>query len=105
MILKLKIITPNGIFFDDVIYSVTVKTTEGYVTILKNHVPLIANIVASSMFCTTITNTKRNMSIEGGLLITSLHEVRIITENIEYVSILKDKEITITNERIKKVSS
>jgi len=35
MALNLKIITPNGIFFDDEVLYVSVKTTEGYIGLLE----------------------------------------------------------------------
>jgi F-type H+-transporting ATPase subunit epsilon len=82
MALKLKIITPEGIFFDGTIDSVNVKTTEGYITILEWHTPLIANIAISNMMY-RVRNQPHTLSIAGGLLISTLHEVRIITDKID----------------------
>lgn len=83
MALNLKIITPDGIFFDGKVDSVNVKTTEGYITILEWHTPLIANIVISTMMY-RVNSQPSNLSIAGGLLITTLHDVRIITDKIDY---------------------
>lgn len=103
MALNLKIITPDGILFDGTVDSVNIKTTEGYITILEWHTPLIANIAISSMMY-RINGNPRNLSIAGGLLISTLHEVRIISDKIEYTSVLKNQESIATSERIRKVS-
>lgn len=103
MALNLKIITPDGIFFDGTVDSVNVKTTEGYVTILEWHMPLIANIAISSMMY-RINGNPRNLSVAGGLLISTLHEVRIISDKIEYTSVLKNQASIIASERIKNIS-
>lgn len=95
MALNLKIITPNGIFFDGSVDSVNVKTTEGYITILEWHTPLIANIAISSMMY-RINNQPTNLSIAGGLLISTLHEVRIITDKISYGAGDKSQPSTIS---------
>ncbi|MGL5268699.1 MAG: F0F1 ATP synthase subunit epsilon [Spiroplasma sp.] len=102
MALNLEIITPDGILFDGSVDSVNVKTTEGYITILEWHTPLIANIAISSMRY-KINNQVRNLSIAGGLLISTLHEVRIISDKIEYTSVLKEQESMAASKRIKKV--
>ncbi|MBE4704233.1 FoF1 ATP synthase subunit delta/epsilon [Spiroplasma platyhelix] len=90
MALKLKIITPDGIFFDGTVDSVNIKTTEGYITILEWHTPLIANIAISNMMY-RINNQPHNLSIAGGLLITTLHDVRIITDKIDNTSGVKNQ--------------
>lgn len=102
MALNLKIITPDGIFFNGNIDSVTLKTTEGYITILEWHTPLVANIAISSMRY-KINNQVRNLSIAGGLLISTLHEVRIISDKIEYTSVLKKQESIADDKRMRKV--
>ncbi|WP_342254003.1 F0F1 ATP synthase subunit epsilon [Spiroplasma endosymbiont of Zeiraphera isertana] len=103
MALNLKIITPDGIFFDGEVQLVNVKTTEGYVGILEWHTPLIANIQISKMSF-KIKEKIRNLTISGGLLVTDLHMVRIISDKVEYTSMLKEQETKVFDERIKRVS-
>ncbi len=103
MALNLKIITPDGIFFDGEVQWVNVKTTEGYVGILEWHTPLIANIQISKMSF-KIKEKVYDLTISGGLLVTDLHMVRIISDKVEYTSILKKQEIRVSDERIKRVS-
>lgn len=103
MALNLKIITPDGIFFDGEVQWFNVKTTEGYVGILEWHTPLIANIQISKMSF-KIKEKIRNLTISGGLLVTDLHMIRIISDKVEYTSILKEQETKVFDERIKRVS-
>ena len=63
----------------------------------------MANVEISSMTYKVSGHT-RNLSIAGGLLITTLHEVRIFSDKVEYTSVLKSKEESATSARIKKVS-
>ena|SRR3989344_3192035 len=39
--LQLKIVTPQGIAYNDVAKAVTLRTTDGEITVLPNHIPLI----------------------------------------------------------------
>lgn len=103
MALNLKIITPDGIFFNEEVEWVNIKTTEGYVGIFEWHIPLIANIQISKMSF-KIKEKVRNLTISGGLLVTDLHTVRIISDKVEYTSILKKQETKILDDRIKRVS-
>ena len=83
--LKLKILTPDGIFFNDNIEIVSVKTTEGNIGILHGHIPLIASIAISQLHINDPTsNNYRKCAISGGLLCVKPTEVTIITDTIEY---------------------
>lgn len=104
MALNLKIITPDGILFAGEIDSVNVKTTEGYISILEWHIPIIANLAISSMTY-KIKDKIRNLTVAGGLLITSLHEVRIISDKIEYTSILKAEVDNASTQRVRKITT
>jgi len=46
----------------------------------------------------------RNLTIAGGLLATDLHSVRIISDKVEYTSVLKAQETEVADARIKRVS-
>lgn len=64
---------------------------------------MIANIQISKMSF-KIKEKIRNLTISGGLLVTDLHMVRIISDKVEYTSILKEQETKVFDERIKRVS-
>lgn len=85
MALNLKIITPDGIFFNGPVDSVNIKTTEGYITLLEWRTPLIANIAIAPMMY-RVNGQAHYLNIAGGILITTLHEVRVISDTIQHVS-------------------
>lgn len=91
MALNLKIITPDGIFFNGSVDSVNIKTTEGYITLLEWRTPLIANIAIAPMMY-RINGHPHYLSIAGGILITTLHEVRVISDTIQHTPSAKEQE-------------
>lgn len=91
MALNLKIITPDGIFFNGPVDSVNIKTTEGYITLLEWRTPLIANIAIAPMMY-RINGHPHYLNIAGGILISTLHEVRVISDTIQATSGSKTPE-------------
>lgn len=47
--LKLKIVTPERLILEELVDGVTVPTTEGEITILPDHVPLIAGLASGDL--------------------------------------------------------
>lgn len=82
---KLKIITPNGIFWNDLVDIVTLKTTEGFIGLQKNRMPFVASLDIDELF---INSTKspdfRKCAIAGGIVFVSREEITIITDAIEF---------------------
>ena len=78
----LKIITPYGMFFEEEVSIVTTKTPKGYLGILKDHIPLIANIEISMLSLTDAKNNKFKYAIGGGLLFVESTGTTIITDSI-----------------------
>lgn len=46
--MRLEVITPERIVFQDEVEEVTIPTTEGEITVLKHHIPLVAGIKAGA---------------------------------------------------------
>lgn len=82
MALRLKIVTPNGIFFDKDIKMVTVKTEEGYIGFLENHSPFVATLVAGDI---TINNGKKEQIFRNstGLIYVLPNSIKILTDEIK----------------------
>lgn len=80
--MKLKIINLEGVYFEGDVESVNVNTSNGQLTILQDHLPLISNIHIS---CLTINdgNDVQYYSIAGGMLFVSEDMTKIITPAIE----------------------
>ena len=82
--LKLKILTPNGTFFNREVEIVTVKTTEGNIGILHGHIPLVASIVVSELHINDPGSSNYlKCAISGGLLCVKPDNVVIITDAVE----------------------
>jgi F-type H+-transporting ATPase subunit epsilon len=47
--LKLKVVTPDKIIFDEITDSVTVPTTSGIITVRDKHIPLVSTIKAGEL--------------------------------------------------------
>ncbi len=81
---KLKIITPNGIFYDKEVSIVTVKTTEGYIGIQYGRVPIVASIEISPLIIGTHGQPNyMDCAIAGGLLYADKESATIITDAVE----------------------
>lgn len=80
---KLTIITPNGIYLDKDVTSLTLKLLSGYRTILTGHTPLIGALDYAPMY--TMTNSDKDIySLSGGAInIKDDGSVVIITNAIE----------------------
>lgn len=83
MAFKLKVITPYGVFFEGDIDSLNICTTQGYLTILPNHIPLVTPLQISSMSYKQNKNT-RICALSGGIMYVNSSETKIIANSCEY---------------------
>lgn len=49
MKINFKIVTPDGVVYEDMVEQVTVPTTSGEITILPNHIPLVSVLKAGEL--------------------------------------------------------
>lgn len=80
--LRVKIITPYGLYGNYEAEKIHCTTTTGECAILPNHMPLVAMITTSSMIL-TINHEERVYAITGGLLQLNDNEVRILADAFE----------------------
>lgn len=81
--LQLKIVTPEKLILEELVDQVTVPTTEGEITILADHIPLIASLKSGDMVA--VSNGENiPMAVVGGFV-----EINK-TENLTIVTILAD---------------
>ena len=83
MSFKLKVITPYGVFYEGDIDSLNVCTKQGYLTILPNHIPLVAPLAIDSMSYKTNKET-RICALAGGIMYVGSNETKIIANACEY---------------------
>ena len=80
----LRIITPNGLFWDKEVDIVTVKTTEGYLGLLHGKSPLVASLDIGELKINYESSKEfKDCAIAGGILYVTPEKVEIITDAIE----------------------
>ncbi|MCX6754795.1 MAG: ATP synthase F1 subunit epsilon [Candidatus Nomurabacteria bacterium] len=94
--LQLKIVTPEKLILEELVEQVTIPTTEGEITILPDHVPLIASIASGDIVA--VSNGEHvPMAIVGGFVETKKENdvttVTILADFAEHVSNISDSEI------------
>ena len=65
--LKLKIVTPEKLILEEMVDQVTLPTTEGEITILPDHIPLIAGL-ASGDVVAKVSGENVPMAVFGGFV-------------------------------------
>ena len=78
----LKIITPNGEFFNGEVEKLMVKTSMGYIGILRRHIPLVAPVVISQLFIHKSDGVQQ-CAIAGGILYVEQEHTRILANACE----------------------
>lgn len=82
--LKLKIVTPERLVLEEMADQVSLPTTLGEITVLSNHIPLIAEL-ASGDVVAFINGEHAPMAVAGGFV-----EVKKNNEGVTEVAVLAD---------------
>ncbi len=80
--MQIRIVTPQGVYMEREIQEIHVTTVEGERTILSNHAPLFASLVACPLIL-RVDGDERYYAISGGLLQVGNNQVTILTDAIE----------------------
>jgi len=100
--LKFKIVTPERLVHEDEVDSVSCPTALGEVTILPNHIPLVAAIVPGELRVVDGAET-RSMAVLGGFLeVRSGDRVVILADSAEHASEIDLKRAEQARDRAKK---
>ena len=94
--LQLKIVTPERLILQELVEQVTLPTTEGEITIMPDHVPLIASL-ASGDIVAFENGEHIPMAVSGGFIEVKKEDgvttVAILADFAEHVSAITDEEI------------
>ncbi len=95
--LKLKIITPERLVFEEMVDQVSLPTTLGEITVLPEHIPLITGL-SSGDIVAVVNNEHIPMAVVGGFLEVKQDEkgitnVAVLADFAEHVSELGDDAI------------
>lgn len=104
--LQLKIVTPEKLILEELVDGVTIPTTEGEITILPDHIPLVATIASGDIVA--IKNGEHiPMEVVGGFVETKkegdITEVTILADFAEHIGNITDKEIAKAKEKAKEL--
>ena len=81
---KLQIVTPEGMFYDGECTQVTVKSTEGGVSIMAGHIPYVTTL-ADNGWCRVYTEAgKRSAYCSGGMLTVTRELTRIVAASFKW---------------------
>lgn len=94
MAFRLKITSPYGTFYDQDVQTINVKTVDGYIGVLENHIPLVSPLEISIMMIRT-SEGERHVTLAGGIIYVKKKETVIVTPSVEFV---EDIDITRANE-------
>ena len=98
--LKLKIITPERLVLEEMVDQVTLPTTEGEITILPEHIPLIAGLKSGDVVA-VVSGEYVPMAVVGGFVEVKPFdsaqgkqtEVAVLADFAEHISELSDEKI------------
>ena len=94
--LQLKIVTPEKLILEELVDQVTIPTTEGEITILADHIPLVASIASGDIVAVS-DGEHIPMEVVGGFIETkkegNLTVVTILADFAEHISLITDAEI------------
>lgn len=83
---RLAIVTPEKVFLDAQVKSLTVPGTEGYLGILSNHAPIISALKAGKIEFRDAADTVQIVAVSGGFLEVSNNVATILADAVEYAS-------------------
>lgn len=87
--IKLRISTPQGIFFEEDVYMVTLKTSEGYIGLQRNRMPFISSIEISTLYINEDNKSslekQKRAAIGGGIVFSEKSYIDIFTDDIQWV--------------------
>ena len=95
--LKLKIVTPERLVLEEEVEQVTLPTTEGEITILPDHIPLVTGLASGDVVVLS-EGEYVPMAVAGGFLEVKKNnegatEVAVLADFAEHVAELSDEKI------------
>ncbi len=101
--LKLKIVTPERLVLEEMVEQVSVPTTQGEITILPEHIPLVAGL-ASGDIVGLVGGEHVPMAVVGGFVEVKkneegITEVAVLADFAEHVGELTEEKIAASQTR------
>ena len=100
--LKFEIITPERVVYKDEVDQITLPTAEGEITILPNHIPLVAVLRPGEIVAKKDGN-EIAMSCSGGFIEVTPKKVVVLADTAEKAEELVEEEILKARERAEQI--
>ncbi|MBU1203413.1 ATP synthase F1 subunit epsilon [Patescibacteria group bacterium] len=109
--MKLKIVTPEKILLEEEVSQVSVSTAMGQITVLPNHLPLVAQLVPGEIVVKRIVDSERIrgasqdedlMAVSGGLIEILPDQVVILADTAERAHEIDEARAEEARERAEK---
>jgi len=82
---KFELVSPERILFSGEIISVIVPSTEGEMTVLAGHAPLVATVKAGIVFVQTTDSNGKEFFVNGGLVEVNQETMTILAEQGKFI--------------------
>ncbi|MEA1963347.1 MAG: ATP synthase F1 subunit epsilon [Patescibacteria group bacterium] len=82
-LIKFEIVTPEKVVLKEQVVQVTVPTKQGKITVLPNHIPLVAGLMPGVIEIVKEDGNSEIMSVSGGFIEVSKNKVVILADTAE----------------------
>ena len=82
-LIKFEIVTPERIVLKELIRQITLPTKQGEITILPNHIPLIATLLPGVIHLQRADDSQEILSVSGGFVEVLMNKVVVLADTAE----------------------
>ena len=86
---KLSIVSPEKVLYEDMVESLVVPGTAGYLGVLSNHAPLITSLQVGKIEIRDSNKVEKIAAISGGFLEVSGNTATILADSVEFAEDIK----------------
>ena len=91
--IKFEIVTPERVVLKEQVVQVTVPTKQGEITVLSNHIPLVAGLMPGVIEIIKEDRNSEIMSVSGGFIEVSKNKVVILANTAEMAEEIDEKRV------------
>lgn len=81
--ISLKIVTPHGTYSEVDVKSISLRSVEGQMTLLTNHLPIFASLVPCKLALVDNNDQRHEYALSGGFCHLEDNKAMILTDAIE----------------------
>ncbi len=102
--IRLKIVTPEKILYEGMVESVSFPTTEGEITVLPHHIPIISAVKAGELKM-KVSGKEEFFHVTKGVLEVDGNMITLLTDSAERSLEIDEKRAQEAHERAKQIMS